>query len=96
MNTKRFYLTDFPATMIPHQGGYWRRALATTRDVTAATIDRLVQSYRHGQAIRHLESLSDHSLKDIGIDRSEIAARVRGSNLDHVRRDVPSRAAVRL
>ncbi len=41
----------------------------------------LFTAYQRRRAIRHLSRLSDHLLRDIGIERGEIAPVVRGRNL---------------
>jgi len=56
----------------------------------ARSFRALVRRHREARAIEHLESLSDHSLKDIGIARSEIALVVRWGQIARARgRHVP-------
>ena len=42
---------------------------------------RLLTAYQRWRAIQHLSRLSDHHLRDIGIERGEIGAVVRGRSL---------------
>ena len=44
----------------------------------SACLDRIARHFVHRAAIAHLRGLDDHRLRDIGIERSQIEAAVRG------------------
>jgi uncharacterized protein YjiS (DUF1127 family) len=60
-------------------------ALGAAADTVAACLRSLLRWPSDTVTIGHLESLSDHQLRDIGITRSEIALVVRGTDIDRVR-----------
>jgi uncharacterized protein YjiS (DUF1127 family) len=59
--------------------------LAAAADAVAVAGRALLSAWREACEIKHLESLSDAHLRDIGITRSEIALVVRGTDIDEVR-----------
>ena len=58
---------------------------STAADAVASAGRALMGCWRQAGEIKHLESLSDNQLRDIGITRSEIALVVRGADIDQVR-----------
>ena len=66
---------------VPFEGRQRRPSLHETSLGVRAWIVSQMESWRQHReekrAIRHLRELSDHTLKDIGIDRSEISSMVR-------------------
>jgi len=43
-----------------------------------ALIGKIVRAYENDKAFRQLSAMSDHQLRDIGVSRAEIRARVYG------------------
>ncbi len=68
------------------EGGDWRTAASIARRIGRSIAVDLPTAYlgaanrwrQERKAISHLQSLDDHLLKDIGVNRCEIAAKVRG------------------
>ncbi len=86
MDAIRLSITASTETAAADHGGFWRRMVRTTGTVMATAVERLGRLHHKRRAIAHLRSLPNHALKDIGIDRSEIASVVHGLGRDLSRR----------
>ena len=86
MNATRVPMADHRQVGSPHGNASWQSLLGLPRAATMTAMERIARIYQRRRAIRHLRSLSDHCLKDIGIDRSEIVSMVYGTGRDRSRR----------
>lgn len=87
MNALRLSMTASAKTEAADRGGSWRRAVKMAGMAMATAVERLGRFHRKRRAMAHIRSLPNHALKDIGIDRSEIASVVHGLGRDRSRRN---------
>lgn len=71
--------------LIGQAAGSRRSIFAAVADAVAAAGRAMLNRQGEAASIRHLESLSDFYLRDIGITRSQIPLVVRGIDIDQVR-----------
>ena len=86
MNTTRLPMADHSDHGSRHRNASWQSLLGMPRAATTTAMERVVGIYNRRRAVRHLQSLPDHCLEDIGIKRSEIVSAVYGTRRDRCRR----------
>ncbi len=82
MNAIRSSMTASAEAAAARRPGPWRRVLRVSSNAMARAVGRLGLQYRKRRAMERVQALPNHVLKDIGIDRSEIASVVHGLGRD--------------